>query len=241
MTSRRTAPDLAARLSDNRLLAALPREEYDHLAAECAIIRHPVRETLHEANVPFDHVYFPLNAVASVTALMADGEMVEVGTIGREGLTGLSAFLGAVTNPLETFTQIPGEYARLPIAAFREAVAPGTALFGLVQRFAQAYYILTAQSGGCNRLHPVEERCARWLLLTHDRVRADTFPLSHEFLGYMLGTRRATVTLAMGTLQRAGLLTYHRGIITILDRPGLEAVACECYAIIRHAFDTLPG
>ncbi len=172
---------------------------------------------------------------------MADGAMVEVGTIGREGMTGLPVLHGAESSPLFTFAQIPGDHARLPVAAFREAVAPGTALHGLLQRFAQAYYVLTAQGAGCNRLHPAEERCARWLLLTHDRVGADTFPLSHEFLGYMLGVRRASVSVAMGILQRVGLISYHRGVVTVLDRPGLEEAACECYAIIQGQFERLLG
>ena len=172
---------------------------------------------------------------------MADGATVEVGTIGREGFVGLPAFHGAERSPLETFVQIPGAFARLPLAPFRAAAAPGTALHALLQRFAQAYYVLTAQSAGCNRLHPVEERCARWLLLTQDRAGAATFPLTHEFLGYMLGVRRASVTLAAGALQRAGLIAYHRGVITVLDRPGLEAAACECYAIIRGHFERLLG
>ena len=155
-------------------------------------------------------------------------------------MTGLPAFLGAASNPLPTFVQVAGAFARLPLAAFRAASAPGTALHPLLLRFAQAYYVMAAQSAGCNRLHPVEERCARWLLLTHDRVGRDTFVLSHEFLGYMLGVRRASVTVAMGALQAAGLIAYHRGTLTIRDRPGLEAASCECYAIIHKAFAALP-
>lgn len=225
----------------NRLLAALPRDEYDRLLPHLERIVLANKDTLHEVDAPIAFVYFPLTCVSSVTTQMKDGATVEVGTIGHEGMTGLPVFHGAAHSPLRTFVQVPGEALRVPVAAFRAAAAPGTALHELLHRFAQAYYILTAQSAGCNRLHPVEERCARWLLLTHDRVTADTFPLSHEFLGYMLGVRRASVTIAMGTLQRAGLLTYHRGIITILDRTGLEEAACECYAVIRRAFAILPA
>jgi CRP-like cAMP-binding protein len=228
-------------LSQNRLLAALPPEEYARLLPHLTVIGLQTRAMLHPANEPFDSVYFPLTAVASVTTLMADGAMVEVGTIGHEGMTGLPAFFGAEASPLPTFIQVPGEVAQLPLAAFQEAVAPGTALHTLLLRYAQAYYVMAAQSAGCNRLHPVVERCARWLLLTHDRVGLDTFALSHEFLGYMLGVRRASVTIAMGTLQGAGLITNHRGILTIRDRPGLEAASCECYAAIHKAFAALPG
>lgn len=224
----------------NLLLAALPSEEYDRLLPDLTVLALALRTMLHEADAPFDAVYFPLTGVASVTTLMADGGMVEVGTIGREGMTGLPAFFGAEISPLPTFVQGAGDFVRLPIAPFHAAAAPGTAHHTLLLRFAHAYYILAAQSAGCNRLHPVEARCARWLLLTQDRVAWATFPLSHEFLGYMLGVRRASVTIAMGTLQRAGLITYHRGIVTVVDRPGLEAASCECYAIIRRAFDELP-
>lgn len=230
----------AVQPSDNHLLAALPREEYDRLAPLCQIVHLEAWSSLYQADAPIEQIYFPVTGVASVTTLMADGAMVEVGTIGREGTTGLPAFFGVSSSPLPTFVQVPGDVVRLPLAAFREAAAPGSALHALLLRFAQAYYVMAAQSAGCNRLHPVEERCARWILLTHDRVGLDTFPLSHEFLGYMLGVRRASVTVAMGALQRAGLLTYRRGIVTILDRPGLEAASCECYAIIRHAFAELP-
>ena len=228
------------RPSDNQLLAALPRDEYDRLAPRCTILTLATRTVLHEADAPFPFVYFPLTGLASVTTLMADGGMVEVGTIGREGLTGLPAFFGEGTNPLQTIVQVRGDFVRLPIAPFREAAAPGTAFHTLLLRFAQAYYVLAAQSAGCNRLHPIEERCARWLLLTQDRVDTDTFPLSHEFLGYMLGVRRPSVTIAMGMLQQAGLLTYRRGVVTIRDRAGLEGASCECYAIIRRAFAALP-
>ena len=230
----------AAHPSDNHLLSALPPEEFARLLPHLTVMQLPIRTVLHEADAPFAFVYFPLTAVGSVTALMADGAMVEVGTIGREGMTGLPAFFGAATSPLPTFIQVAGAVVRLPITAFSAAAAPGTALHALLLRFAQAYYSMAAQSAACNRLHPVEERCARWLLLTHDRVRLDTFPLSHEFLGYMLGVRRPSVTIAMGTLQRAGLLTYHRGIVTLTDRAALEAASCECYAAIVKAFAALP-
>jgi CRP-like cAMP-binding protein len=229
----------AARLTDNHLLAALPREEYDRLASRCTIVHLGANAAVYDVHEPIAHIYFPLTGVISVVALMADGAMVESGTIGREGMIGLPVFYGAEHNPLLTFAQVPGEHARLPVAAFREAATPGTALYRLAQQFTQGYYVLIAQSAGCNRLHPNQERCARWLLLTQDRTGAATFALSHEFLSMMLGSRRASVTLAMGALQRSGLITYRRGIVTVIDRPGLEAAACECYGIIQRAFAPL--
>ena len=135
--------------------------------------------------------------------------------------------------------QIPGAHARLPIADLVALAVPGTVLHTVLLRHAQAFFILAGQSAACNQLHPVEERCARWLLLTHDRVAEDSFPLSHEVLGQMLGVRRPSVTLAAGVLQRAGLITYRRGVITVLDRAGLEAATCECYDVIQGEFARL--
>jgi CRP-like cAMP-binding protein len=228
-------------LRTNRLLAALPPTEYAALAAHLTVVHPPNGATLYGPGEPIAQVYFPLTGVASVIATMADGAMVEAGTIGREGVVGLPAFLDADAGPLATISQVPGAYARLPVGVFRAVAVPGTTLATLLQRFSQALYTLAAISGACNRLHPVAQRCARWLLLTQDRAGTATFALTHEFLGYMLGVRRPTVTLAVAVLQRAGLLTYHRGVVTIRDRPGLEAAACECYASIVGEYTRLLG
>ncbi len=223
----------------NRLLAALPAEEYGPLLPHLELVDMRTGQTVYEPNETPRHVYFPLTGCASVVVSMEDGQMVEAGTIGREGLVGLAAFLGTDTGPLTIIAQVPGTYARLPVTIFRNATAPGSHLHALLLRFTQAFYVLAAQSAGCNRLHPIEGRCARWLLLMHDRHDGDTFHLTHEFLGYMLGVRRPSVTLAAATLQQAGFISYHRGNMTILDRPGLEATACECYAIIAGEYDRL--
>jgi CRP-like cAMP-binding protein len=228
----RGVPDLLT----NRLLAALPGEEYAQLHPRLDLVGMPTGRTMYASEQVPAHVYFRLTGCASVVVTVADGKMVEAGTVGREGLVGLAAFLGTDTGPLTTLAQVPGVFARLPVAIFRDVAAPGSALHTILLRFVQAFYVLAAQSAGCNRLHPVEQRCARWLLLTHDRAGRDTFQLTHEFLGYMLGVTRPAVTLAARVLQQAGLITYHRGIITILDRPGLEAAACECYEIISTEF-----
>jgi CRP-like cAMP-binding protein len=220
----------------NRLLAALPAREYDALLPHLERVHLDSGVIIYRPGEVPRHVYFPLTGIASLVVSMADGSMVEAGTVGREGLVGLTAFLGTDHGPLTTLAQVPGDFARLRAAPFRDAATEGTVLHTLLLRFTQAHYVLTAQSAGCNRLHPVEERCARWLLLTHDRAGADTFQLTQEFLGYMLGVRRPSVTVAAGMLQRAGLITYRRGVVTILDRPGLEEAACECYAIIRDEF-----
>ncbi|CAA9554338.1 MAG: cAMP-binding proteins - catabolite gene activator and regulatory subunit of cAMP-dependent protein kinases [uncultured Thermomicrobiales bacterium] len=230
----------AADPQTSQLLAALPAEEYAALRPYLELVELPNGAPIYAPGETPRHVYFPLTGSGSVVVSMASGDMVEAGTIGREGLIGLAAFLGTDAGPLTTIAQVPGTFAQLPVAVFRDA-APGSHLHTLLLRFTQAFYVLAAQSAGCNRLHPIEGRCARWLLLTHDRAAGDSFRLTHEYLGYMLGVRRPSVTLAARILQREGLITYHRGDITILDRPGLEAAACECYAIIAAEYARLLG
>ncbi len=168
-----------------------------------------------------------------MVVIMANGAMSEVGIIGREGLVGLPAFLGADVSPHRIICQVPSVCRRLPIAAFRDELARGGPFLDLVQMYAQALFFMASQSTACNHHHPVEERCARWLLMTHDRVAGETFPMTHEFLSIMLGVRRPSVTLAAGTLQKAGIIRYTRGKVTVLDRAGLEEASCECYAAVR--------
>ncbi len=225
----------------NRLLAALPAMEYDRLRPRAELVTPGIKEPLYAAGRPIAHVYFPLSGVFSMVATMDDGAIMEVATIGSEGMVGLPAFLGAGTSPLTTFAQVEGEALRLAAATLRELAGPGSRLHDRLQRYTQALFILTAQSVACNRLHPVEARCGRWLLMTHDRVGGAQFPLTHEFLAQMLGVRRASVTEVAGRLQTAGLIRYQRGVITVLDRPGLEASACECYRGIRGELDRLLG
>ncbi len=240
-TATHIAPSPAPDPTTNRLLAALPRDEYAGLRPYLESAYFPSGRIIYAPHAPIGDVYFPLTGCASVVVSMADGAMVEAGTIGREGLVGLPAFFGTDAGPLITIAQVPGHFARLPVAPFRDAADQGSMLHTLLLRFTQAHYVLAAQSAGCNRLHPVEQRCARWLLLTHDRAGADTFQLTHEFLGYMLGATRPSVTLAARALQHAGLITYHRGVVTVLDRLGLEAAACECYALITDEYTRLLG
>jgi CRP-like cAMP-binding protein len=233
--------DRAACPATNRLLAALPPAEYTSLAAHCRVVTPNIQEPLHEAGTPLEAVYFPLSGLAATITLMEDGATIEVVTIGREGLVGIEAFFGADTSPLRTVVQMPGAFARLPLAAFRSAAAPGTVLHDLLMRYTRAYHVMAAQAAACNRLHTLEARCARWLLLAHDRAGQAHLPITHEALGDLLGIRRPSITVAMHILQAAGVLTYHRGVVTITDRAGLEGRACECYAVIRDAFAALPS
>jgi CRP-like cAMP-binding protein len=226
-------------LTTNRLLAALPAADLDALRPHLAVVHLGVGDTIYPYGAPIRHAYFPLTGCASIVVAMAGGDMVEAGTVGREGMLGHAALLDADGGPLETLAQVPGDFARLPVAALRDAAPPGSPLYRLLLRYGQALYILAAQSAGCNALHPMAERCARWLLQTQDRAGRDTFLLTHEYLGYMLGVRRPSVTVALGVLQRAGLIAYRRGEITVEDRDGLELAACECYGIITAEYARL--
>ena len=225
----------------NRLLAALPPEEMDALRPLLETVRLPQRQSIYDAGKPIEHVYFMHRGVASMVMPMAEGAAVEIATIGPEGMVGIPVFLGAEQMPSQAFIQIPGEGARLESDAFREVIRRSPALHRLLLRYTLALMNLIAQSTACNRVHPVEERCARWLLMTHDRVHEAVFPLTQGFLGEMLGVRRPTVSLAAGMLAKAGLISYVRGHITILDCPGLEAASCECYRIIAVEFQRLFG
>jgi len=173
---------------------------------------------------------------------MADGSTVEVATIGNEGVVGLAAYLGDGSSPMETFVQIPGEAVRLDAGAFRHEIrGAGGALRDEIGRYAQALLTQVGQSAACNRVHAIDERCARWLLMSHDRVVGDQIRLTQEFLAEMLGVRRAGVSHAAGLLKRRKLIEYRRGLIYVLDRKGLEKAACECYALIRAHHERLVG
>ncbi|MEP6767807.1 MAG: Crp/Fnr family transcriptional regulator [Acidobacteriota bacterium] len=186
-------------------------------------------------------VYSPRTAVALMVTTMEDGSTVEVVTVGNEGLVGFPVFLGTDSMPMEVFTQIDGEAVTLPAPVVKEASSNGGALRPLLARDTQALLSQIAQAGACNRLHPIDQRCARWLLMSHDRVPGDDFSLTQEFLSQMLGVRRATVTTAASILQRAGYIRYRRGRIQIADREGLEAASCECYRTIRSEYERLIG
>lgn len=199
-----------------------------------------MRDPVYRQDGPLDHVYFPLAGVFSAVTAMADGAAVEVGTVGREGMLGAAALLGADRSPVQVFCQVPGEALRLPADRFRAEAAAGPPA-DAVRRHLRVEFAFAAQSVACNRLHTVGERCGRWLLTTRDRADADEFPITQDFLALMLGVRRASVTVAAGTLQQAGLIRYARGRVTVLDRAGLEAAACECYHTLRGLTDRLIG
>lgn len=192
-----------------------------------------------ERGVAFPHVHFPLDAVLSMLTVVQDGRGVEFATVGREGMSGSNETLTGAGTPMRVIAQVSGASLRVPAADLSELARTSFHARGLLLRYNQSLLVQAAQVAACNRLHPVEERCARWLLMTHDRVRRDEFLLTQEFLSQMLGVRRARVNVAAGTLQRAGLIRYSRGRIRLTDREGLEAASCECYGVVRAEYDRL--
>ena len=231
------------RTGGNRLLSSLARlapEESGWLSERLETVELAHAQVLVEAGSTYEHVYFPDSAVLSVISRMADGSAAEVGTMGNEGIAGLPVFLESGATENEVVAQIPGAARRVTAEAFAAGAQEQRTLRRLLNRYTQAYLAQVAQTAACNRLHGIEQRCARWLLMTHDRVGgADQFPLTQEYLAIMLGVRRAGVSVAAGALQDAGLIRYRRGDIQITDRDGLESASCECYGIVRGQFDRL--
>jgi len=216
----------------------------DEASAE-AIVKHgefvdlSVRQKIYEPEQPIRTVYFPLECVLSIVTRMKDGHQIEVGTIGREGMSAFPLLLGASSTANDCYCQIPGTAVKISAAMFRELSAASQDFRQLLDRYLQAYVNMLGQLAACNRLHNVYERCARWVLMSHDRVSGDKIPLTHEYLAMMLGTGRSGVTIAVGTFQQAGFIRSAHGTITIIDRAGLENAACECYDIAREQFGGL--
>jgi CRP-like cAMP-binding protein len=228
--------------SMNRLLASLPSDDYQRVSSELTWRLLNVRQVLHKHGEPVAEVYFPGRSVCSITNVMEDGGVVEVATVGREGLIGIAAVFGAPVASGEAFVQIPAEPAAvMSLDAFRREMERRGAFYDRVTKYSQAFVNMLMQSVACNGLHSAEQRCCRWLLMTQERIAQDEFPLTHEFLASMLGVRRPTVTLVMAELARTGVVSHVRGHVRIVDRKGLEAASCECYRNIRAVFDRLLG
>ena len=197
------------------------------------------RDLVFDINEPIRYVYFVNHGVVSVVSVMSDGNAVETATIGFEGMVGMPVFHRTDRTVAQAFCQVPGDALRMSADAFRAAVEDAPALTTILHRYAQALFTQVAQSSACNRLHTARQRCARWLLQTHDRAGSDEFALTQDFLAQMLGVRRATVSEVAARLQDVGLIRYVYGRIAIVDRPALEEAACECYSIIRREYDRL--
>ena len=223
-------------LEANHVLAALPAAEARRLSAELTEVSLEIKTVLFEPGEIIRAVHFPLDGVISLVTPLEDGAIVEVATVGNEGVVGVPLFPGG-SLAVRAISQVPGRALRMEATAFLGEMGRRGALFEVVQNYISALFGQISQAAACNRLHSNEERLSRWLLMSHDRVGVDEFAITHEFLGQMLGSRRATVTLSAGILQAAGLIRYHRGHVTIVDRAGLEGVACECYAVIKKELD----
>jgi len=223
----------------NRLLASLPQAEYETLLPDLHAVQIQHKQWLSRPSESIEHVYFPRGAVVSMLVPMEDGQSVEGATIGLEGLAGLAVFLGDDTTDDEVICQVAGPAARMTADRFRAAFERSPVLHAQLLRYTHALMGQLIRTAGCNRVHPIEERCARWLLMTADRVCADQFQLTQEFLAAMLGVRCPSVTVAAGLLQQAGLISYRRGIVTILDRERLEESACEDYRLTREIYERM--
>ncbi len=232
-------PEKEPARSSNRLLAMLPPEEYARLAPALDLVSLDLKQPFTRIGQPLHYIYFPTTAVASLLIVMEEGSEVEAGLIGTEGLVGLSAVLGLDLAIYRTICQVGGEAWRIPTQEFRLALKRSQSLDDLVKRYAAVRLRQTAQVVACNALHPATERLCRWLLMSHDRVGRDEFPMTQEFMSELLGVRRPSVSLIAGTLQGAGLITYKRGRIRVKDRRGLEESSCECYEVMKHFYDLI--
>ena len=223
----------------NKLLAALPKAEYERLLPHLEPITLPFKKILFLANEPIEYVYFIYTGASSMLMTLEGGGVIEVATVGNEGMLGTPVLLGGDQLPVETIMQIPGAGVRMKAEVFKREVFPGSVTHNLLMRYIQALMNQAMQTAACNRLHSVEERCSRWLLMTRDRVQSDEFPLTQEFLSDMLGVRRATVSVTASVLQKAGLISYHRGMMKIIDCQGLESASCECYRVLNQEYKRL--
>jgi CRP-like cAMP-binding protein len=225
----------------NRLLGLLPRRDYERLRPHLRRIPLDYRQSLYRANKPIGFVYFIETGVGSLVNTMANGNAAEVGTIGNEGVVGLPLLLGDDRAPTSVYVQVPGAGLKMKATLFTAELARSASMRAVMLRYAHAFFNQVAQSAACNHFHPIQQRCCRWLLMTHDRMQSDKFLLTQEFLAMMLGVQRTGVTAAAGALQRDGLIRYSRGNVTILDRRSLQDRSCECYGVSKAEFDRLLG
>ncbi len=221
---------------ENHLIDSLPRKDRVRLLSRCEPVPLVLSEVLYEPGKPTRHVYFPIDGFISLLAVVDGEPALEVGMVGREGMLGAQLALGVVTAPMHAVVQGQGTAWRLSSTAFRSELAHSAALQKRLNRYLYVLMAQLASSAGCLRFHQIGPRLARWLLMSHDRAYNDRFPVTHEFLAYMLGVRRVGVTMAAGALQRRGLIEYRHGELKVLDRSGLEAAACSCYAADRQTY-----
>ena len=236
MAGRKTAKTPA-----NRLLSLLRPSDYARLRPHLHHVPLTYRQSLYRANKRIEYVYFIETGVGSLVNTMVNGEAAEVGTIGNEGVVGLPFVLGDDRAPTSVYVQVPGSGLRIKAALFKREMARSASMRVVMLRYAHAFFNQVAQSAACNHFHSLQQRCCRWLLMTHDRMQSDEFLLTQEFLAMMLGVQRTGVTAAAGALQRAGLIRYSRGTVTMIDPRWLKRRSCECYRLSKKEFDRLLG
>jgi CRP-like cAMP-binding protein len=223
----------------NRLLAALPEAEYQRLIPHLERVPLSVKQVLYDVGELIEYVYFPHQSIVSALSTMEDGSMVEVGLVGNDGVIGIPAALGDNIATTTAIVQVPDSAMRMKASLLKSEFQRGGSFQSLLLRYMQAQHAFVSQNAACNRLHYLEGRLARWLLLVCDRLESNELPLTHEFMAQMLGVRRAGVTEAANMLQHSGLIRYTRGKVTILNRQELEAASCECYEIIKGEYARL--
>ena len=227
--------------SENKLLAALSRQSYERMIPHLELVSFTLGDVLYQPKQPIKHVYFLHKTTVSIVNILEDGAMVEIGVVGSEGMLGTALLSGDDISPHQAVVQIADGGVRVKAEIFKKEIKNNAELNELVHRYLQALFTQIGQTGACNRMHPIAERLARWLLLCQDRMESDTLQLTHEFIATMLGARRAGVSIAANTLQTAGIISYHRGKVIVRDREGLEEASCECYRTIKDEYDRLLG
>ncbi len=228
-------------IAENRLLAALPADEYERLRPQLQQVTFSLGEVVYEFGGHLDYVYFPTTSIVSLLYTMENGTSAEMGLTGNDGVVGIALFMGGGTMPNRAVVQSAGEAIRMNVKVLQDEFARGGKFQQLLLRYTQALITQISQTAVCNRLHSVDQQLCRWLLLSHDRVKADELIMTQELIADMLGVRREGVTVAAGRLQDSGAISYVRGHISILDRQKLEATVCECYQVVRDEFDRLLG
>ena len=223
----------------NHLLSALPRVDYERIAARLELVSLKLGDVLYEPDIPLRYVYFPTTAIVSLLYVMEDGASAEIAIVGNEGILGIALFMGGETTPSRAVVQSAGHGYRMKAQLLKDEFGQFGPFLHLLLRYTQALITQMAQTAVCNRHHSVDQQLCRWLLLSLDRLASSELSMTQELIANMLGVRREGVTEAAGKLQGAGLIHYRRGRITVLDRPRLEARSCECYQVVKTEFDRL--
>jgi len=233
-------PSTKIKPKDNRLLAALPAEVFDRLLPELKPVTMPLGSVIYESGAQLEHIYFPVpSCIVSMLYVMADGASAEIAVVGDEGMVGIALFMGGDTTPSRALVQSAGQAYQLKGSELKKEFERHSGLQILLLRYTQALITQMSQTAVCNRHHSVDKQLCRWLLLSLDRLATNELTMTQELIANMLGVRREGVTEAAGKLQNLGLISYSRGRITVIDRPGLEAQVCECYAVVKKEYDRL--